>query len=181
MCDAEVVGKCGSIVAHHWAHVARPDCDTWATESRWHIAWKQYLHEHLAAAIEVPMERHGARHRADAVIGRLIVELQATYLPPSDIDEREAFYGRMAWIYDGTLFADRIQWGSAGFWIKHGPKSLLRHRRPVFVASPSGRRFLRIVNLNLVNGRLLGRGHRLDVEEFLEQIDVLARPAPAAS
>lgn len=33
MCDAEVVGKCGSIVAHHWAHVARPDCDTWATES----------------------------------------------------------------------------------------------------------------------------------------------------
>lgn len=171
MCTAPVVGKCGTIVSHHWAHIARPDCDEWASESAWHLGWKRYLAAHAGASLEVPMERSGMRHRADAVVGSgLVVELQATYLSAESIHAREAFYGRMVWIYNGDLFADRIHWGRWGFWIKHGPKSLAEHQRPVFVASPSGRRFLHITSLSIVDGRMLGKGLRMNSTMFMDHI-----------
>jgi hypothetical protein len=171
MCEADVIGKCGSIVTHHWAHMSRPDCDDWAAESEWHIAWKQALHDIFGADIEVPMERNGEKHRADAVVGDgLVVELQASYLPAAAIEAREAFYGRMIWVYDGALFADRIHWGRRGFWIKHGPKSLAGHQRPLFVSSPSTRRFLHVTSLSVVDGRMLGRGRRMDANTFLDRV-----------
>jgi len=97
-CGHPVRPKCGSIVAHHWAHHARKDCDPWSEpESEWHRGWKQ----------AVPAERREVvmgQHRADIVTASGgVVEIQHSPISPEVIEAREAFYGeRMAWIFDGT-------------------------------------------------------------------------------
>jgi competence protein CoiA len=36
MCASEMIPKCGEINAHHWAHKALGDCDTWSDgETAW--------------------------------------------------------------------------------------------------------------------------------------------------
>lgn len=123
------------------------------------------------------MGTHPRRHFADVVIGDLVVELQASYQSAETIAEREDFYGHMCWIYAADLFADRFHFGRHGFWLKHGPKSLLAHRRPIFVSNHSGTRFLEITRLNLVNGRMLGKYRVRPREAFLDHLTVAAKCA----
>ena len=95
-CGSPVRPKCGSIVVHHWAHLARADCDPWTEpEGEWHRGWK----------LAVPPERREVvigPHRADIVTASGgVVELQHSPISPEVITEREEFYGdRMAWIFD---------------------------------------------------------------------------------
>ena len=66
VCEAEVIAKCGTINAWHWAHAAGTDCDTWAEPggmSEWHLDWQN----------QVPAERREiviGNHRADMVTAR---------------------------------------------------------------------------------------------------------------
>lgn len=129
-CEGELLAKCGTIVAHHWAH-AVAECDPWAEpESDWHIDWKLAYRDRLGAAVEVPM----GPHRADVVLpdGR-VVELQSNYLSAKKIADREAFYGDMLWIYQADRWVRRVHFGGrGGFWWKHGAKSMVAHKRPVW-------------------------------------------------
>lgn len=145
MCHESLIPKCGDIVQWHWAHRSATDCDSWyEPESEWHKDWKEFFADQ-GGLLEVPMERNGERHRADVVLPKIgnhretIVELQATYLPPAKIREREAFYGpALIWIYRMDAFARRIVLGrtlsngAVGFRIKAGPLSIGEHRRPVY-------------------------------------------------
>lgn len=145
-------------------------------ESEWHVHWKATLQHRLGAELEV----HMGAHRADAVLGELVIELQAGYLTVDQIRHRETFYGdHMVWLYDGALFARRIHWGQRGFWIKNGPACLTAHRRPLFVASPSSRRILRVTSLSVLGNadgpsRVLGRGHAYSRAEFLDLLRQMA-------
>lgn len=128
-CGREVVAKCGTIKVWHWAHAAR-DCDPWSEpESAWHVGWKQ------RAPIdrqEVIMQRDGIVHRADVVAKNgSVLELQASTISVEEIQERERFYGRMAWLFRCT-WANRLHFGKHGFWWKHGALSQVAIIKPLF-------------------------------------------------
>lgn len=95
-CHAPVRSKCGEQVAHHFAHIAADDCDTWSEgESQWHQSWK----------LLVPEDRREVvigDHRADIVASDgAVVELQHSAISPETIRQREAHYGpNMVWIFD---------------------------------------------------------------------------------
>ncbi len=102
-CGESVVGKCGEIVPWYWSHVAGTDCDSWAEPiTEWHAIWQDILEGEESANIEVPIERNGYMHRADAVLkGGTIIELQHSAISPAEIREREIFYGvQLIWIFD---------------------------------------------------------------------------------
>lgn len=132
LCAEPVIAKCGSIKVHHWAHVARPDCDSWfEPETEWHRAWKARFPE---ASVEVPC----GDHRADIRHGGLVIELQHSAISPAMITERERHYGRMIWIVDGAPFVERFflmrMMGKSVFsfkW-KHQKTAWRSARRPVY-------------------------------------------------
>lgn len=94
-CKSKVIPKCGEIVIHHWAHEAN-DCDPWwEPESHWHRSWKALLPKER---VEVTR----GHHRADIVrTDGTVVELQHSSISVPEIQERESFYGKMIWIFDG--------------------------------------------------------------------------------
>jgi competence protein CoiA len=93
VCGARVIAKCGDIVSWHWAHTSA-DCDEWAeADSAWHRTWQEQFPEHMR---EVTMHPH----RADVLTPAGVVEIQHSYLSPEQIARREAFYGRVTWVWD---------------------------------------------------------------------------------
>lgn len=98
MCNEKLIPKCGRIVTHHWAHRGE-DCDLWREpETEWHRYWKRLVPPEYS---EVTIERNGARHRADIVTkSGIVIELQHSPLAVGEIAEREAFYGKMIWLFD---------------------------------------------------------------------------------
>lgn len=131
ICRADVIPKCGEITTWHWAHRVC-DCDPWhKPESVWHLAWKKRASPN--ARVEVPIVRDGERHRADIVCSNgVVVELQAHFLPVNDIHAREAFYGRMVWLYRADRWRDRLHFGQRGFWWKHGSRAMTYSTKPVY-------------------------------------------------
>lgn len=98
MCKEKLIPKCGRVVTHHWAHRGE-DCDSWREpETEWHRYWKRLVPPEYS---EVMIERNGARHRADILTkGGIVIELQHSPLAVDEIAEREAFYGKMIWLFD---------------------------------------------------------------------------------
>ncbi|ANL28625.1 competence-induced CoiA-like family protein [Rhizobium phaseoli] len=101
-CGSPTLAKCGLKRLHHWAHVSTAVCDRWwEPETEWHRAWKnlfptewQEVH-HRAADGEV--------HIADVkTASGTVVEFQHWTISPQERASREAFYGSMIWIVDGT-------------------------------------------------------------------------------
>lgn len=102
-CGEPVIGKCGEIVPWHWSHLSGSDCDAWAEPiTVWHEGWQNILEYEEGANIEVPIEKDGCVHRADAVLKNgTIIELQHSTISPAAIREREYYYGeRMIWLFD---------------------------------------------------------------------------------
>lgn len=140
-CDTPMIGHHGPIRIHHWAHRPNNDCDPWTEpESDWHLDWKR--HARLTGFdVEQTIKRGDTTHRADIVTADgLVIELQHNYLDAVQIQQREAFYGRMIWVYDAAEWLDsgRLHWGRQlsetrhGFWFKNGGASLALHRRPIY-------------------------------------------------
>ncbi len=86
------------LVTPHWAHIAS-DCDSWSEpESAWHRAWKERFPEECREVVMGP-------HRADVRLADgLVIEIQHSFLPESEILERENFYGRMVWVVDARAW-----------------------------------------------------------------------------
>lgn len=109
-CKGALVPKCGSLVAHHWAHARGRDCDPWYDPSahEWHLEWQRRYADHCSEVVIGP-------HRADLVLNGWVVELQHSHLSVGEIAEREAFYGKsqkplgMQWIWDARAFASRLE------------------------------------------------------------------------
>ena len=94
-CRDVVIAKCGEIVARHWAHESREECDAWSEpDSVWHRAWQL---EFPRAWCEVAVGPHRADvKRPDG----LVIEFQHSHISTEEIRERERFYGRMIWVFD---------------------------------------------------------------------------------
>jgi hypothetical protein len=101
MCKTTVISKCGQIKIWHWAHQSTRDCDAWyEPESDWHYAWKEFAG--LENTEKTIVDDHGTKHRADIKFDNMVVELQHSQLPVSEVQAREEFYGQMIWILDGS-------------------------------------------------------------------------------
>lgn len=100
-CDNVVVARCGRIMADHWSHLSGTDCDPWTEPlSLWHLKWQTYLASQ-GAEIEARIEKDGKVHRADAKLKNgIVVELQHSHISVQEIEEREAFYEKMIWVFD---------------------------------------------------------------------------------
>ena len=129
-CDGTLVAKCGEIRIWHWAHVASTDSDPWSEpESEWHLGWKKHLPDDRT---EVVIDRGGKRHRADIIAKNgAVLEQQASSIPSQEIQEREAFYKHMAWLYRVT-WAERLHYGKKGFWWKQGALAQTFITKPLF-------------------------------------------------
>jgi competence protein CoiA len=102
-CQGEVIAKCGDIKVWHWAHMAR-DCDPWSEpETAWHLGWKARYPEACREVVMGP-------HRADVRLpDGTVIEFQHSSISEDEIREREAFYGRMIWVIDGSPFVRNFQ------------------------------------------------------------------------
>lgn len=106
-CRSEMIAKCGRVKVWHWAHKGRPPCDPWwESETEWHRAWKdKFPAEWQEVGHTDPAT--GEKHIADIKnpFG-LVIELQHSPIDPAEMRAREAFYGEMIWIVDGTRNLD---------------------------------------------------------------------------
>lgn len=108
VCNDPVLAKCGTVRVHHWAHRGTLACDAWwEREREWHRDWKNQFPVGWQESIRFAEdgEKHIADVRTDA---GLVIEFQHSALSPSERAAREAFYGNMVWVVDGTrLIRDR--------------------------------------------------------------------------
>lgn len=96
ICETKVKSKCGKINVWHFSHENKKDCDTWSEgETQWHKDWKNCFRKD-------EQEAKLGEHRADVLIGDLVIELQNSSINPDEIKEREEYYGSMIWIFNET-------------------------------------------------------------------------------
>jgi competence CoiA-like predicted nuclease len=112
-CKTEVISKCGDIYIHHWAHKEAGKCDPWREgETDWHRRWKAWFKKGQA---EVTVVKNGVEHVADVAIDLgndevLYVEFQNSPISPAEIQERQDFYGNIAWVFNiQECYPDRFQ------------------------------------------------------------------------
>jgi competence protein CoiA len=103
-CEAAMIAKCGPRMPNHWAHAVRQSCDPWwENETPWHRTWKSAFPEHCRERLHVAPD--GELHRADVVTTTgIVVEIQNSPISDAERQSREAFYGNMIWIVNGTPF-----------------------------------------------------------------------------
>lgn len=145
-CGSTLIAKCGSINVWHWAHESGSDCDPWHEhETDWHLRLKEIcLERWQGAETEKTIHKNGSYHRADIFLWHpvpdlsLVIELQHSSISPTEIQEREAFYGRMVWIFDvcdiaGERFFLENRETHYVFQWNHAKKSLLACSCPVIL------------------------------------------------
>ncbi len=101
-CKSELIAKCGKIMAWHWAHKAKNECDDWwERESEWHRAWKNHYDEEWQEVVH--FDANGEKHIADVKRpDGFFIEIQHSRLDEEEIHAREKFYHNMVWIVDGS-------------------------------------------------------------------------------
>ena len=136
-CGAALTARCGDIRVWHWAHAGRRMCDAWwEPETEWHRAWKNHF---PVERQEIHYAADGERHIADVKTrDGWVLEFQHSRIAPEERLSREAFYGALIWVVDGTRRAhDRAQFRKA--WAKgREPIPLLNKR---VLDAPSGALF----------------------------------------
>jgi hypothetical protein len=139
VCSGELIPKCGKIKVWHWAHKSTEDCDLWSEpESEWHINWKN----------KFPKECQEVKigiHRADIKHNDLVIELQNSSISPDEIKQREDYYKKMIWLFNGKKLCAGIElrqkeedkyFGSEGIYTfrwRMPPKSLWACKHPIII------------------------------------------------
>lgn len=102
-CGRDMVAKCGDVRIHHWAHLGRRVCDGWwEPETEWHRTWKNHFDLSWQEVIGHD-DASGEKHIADVRTAEgLVIEFQHSYLRAEERRAREAYYGNMVWVVDGT-------------------------------------------------------------------------------
>jgi len=101
-----MIAKCGDTNVHHWAHRRGEDCDTWREPmTDWHLAWQECFPEECREVWVGP----NREHRADVKGRGKILEVQRSSISAAEIQEREQFYGDMAWMLCGEDFEGRFE------------------------------------------------------------------------
>lgn len=100
-CGLPMTSKCGQQRVHHWAHQIA-NCDPWwERETQWHRDWKNEFPQDCQEVRYAGTD--GEVHIADVrTPSGTVLEFQHSHLPFHERRSREAFYGNMAWIVDGS-------------------------------------------------------------------------------
>lgn len=102
VCESRLIAKCGELRVWHWSHLSDRLCDPWwENEGDWHRAWKVRFPAECQEIVR--WSDTGEKHIADVLMpdGR-VIEFQHSRIAPDERRAREAFYGSMVWIVDGT-------------------------------------------------------------------------------
>jgi competence CoiA-like predicted nuclease len=130
-CNRIVRAHCGEVLEWHWHH-EKADCDPWhEPETAWHLNWKAKFPEDCCEVWESP-------HRADVRNGSgLVIEFQHSAIDAREIQEREAFWKNLIWVFDSReWFANldlRLRPEKISFRWKHPRKSLFGAQCPIFL------------------------------------------------
>jgi hypothetical protein len=137
--DAVLLAKCGQIKFHHWAHLpGYVDPDPWSEpETDWHREWKSHFHKDnteqrfIAGGI---LHRMDARMYVDGV--QYAIEFQHSTISVEEIQQREAGYVNMVWVFDciGKDMPSRdVGDGTIRIWWKRPRTSVLWCNQPVLL------------------------------------------------
>lgn len=99
----------------HFRHLHKGKCSCAEGETDWHLEWKSHFDQ-----IEVDMgvdSVTGERNRADAVVGKLVIEFQHSAIKEDEQRARERYYtgtGGMIWVVDarGKRVTEHFERGS---------------------------------------------------------------------
>lgn len=102
-CGAVLIAKCGTQRINHWAHKGIRSCDLWwEPETEWHRSWKNEFPSDWQEKSQIDVKT-GEKHIADIITDQnFVIEFQHSYIRPEERVAREAFYGNMTWVVDGT-------------------------------------------------------------------------------
>lgn len=77
-------------------------CDPWwENETEWHLNWKACFPEDWSEIVHTAED--GTRHIADVKTQHgWVIEFQHSAIKPEERRSRDAFYGRLIWVVDGT-------------------------------------------------------------------------------
>ncbi|WP_394887997.1 competence protein CoiA [Mesorhizobium sp. AaZ16] len=103
-CGSAMISKCGPRIMHHWAHFGRRICDPWwENETPWHREWKNRFPEECREISHIAPD--GEIHRADIKTpSGIVIEVQHSAMTDAERLSREAFYGNLVWVVDGSVF-----------------------------------------------------------------------------
>ena len=101
-CGEQLIAKCGETRVNHWARKGGQNCDPWwENETHWHRSWKDKFPREWQEVIHFneTREKHIADVKTDS---GYVLEFQHSYLDPEERRSRNAFYGRLVWVVNGT-------------------------------------------------------------------------------
>lgn len=108
-CKNPVIQKCGKVVAHHFAHRTKENCDPWYSKkmSSWHREMQNLFPRHCQEVV-VRDDEHDKYHIADVVFNNgtksYVVEFQHSTISYADFVGRTNFYINQGygviWIFD---------------------------------------------------------------------------------
>lgn len=177
-CGGEMIAKCGDTNVHHWAHRRGEDCDTWREPmTDWHLAWQECFPEECREVWVGP----NREHRADVKGRGKILEVQRSSISPAEIQEREQFYGNMAWMLCGEDFEGRFTMRPYEdenrirfrFKWKKMKRCWLAAEKDIYIHFRKG-----IARMLEVNGNGEGVLEFISVDEFRASFDDRFDPAP---
>ena len=108
VCNSKVRGRKGDVNPHHWAHINLKNCDSWYEPiTEWHLWWQNQFPKINREAI---VDKADKKHRADILLQKdnkeIVIEVQNSSIPISQIQKREAFYQNLIWILNGESLAN---------------------------------------------------------------------------
>lgn len=102
ICNNHVILKRGLINIAHFAHESNVCEDNWNYDmSIWHYRMQNYFPKESQ---EVVVTYQGKKHRADVLIGDIVIEFQFSPITASEFEERNNFFKkagyRLAWVFN---------------------------------------------------------------------------------
>ncbi len=108
ICGNRLLLKRGAVNADHFAHEANACEDDWNYDmSRWHRRMQSCFPENCR---EVVVAHKGKKHRADVLIGDIVLEFQYSSISAAEFEDRNAFFKnagyRLAWVFNLSQVAE---------------------------------------------------------------------------
>lgn len=108
-CGGEMIQKKGPVVAHHFAHAAGKECDSWYAGklSDWHLKMQHQFPKHTRE-VAIWNKEHTEYHVADVLLQsgskKCVVEFQHSPIAQSEFLARSHFYidcgCQIIWVFD---------------------------------------------------------------------------------
>lgn len=111
LCGEELVMKKGMIRRHHFAHKANGVCSEskYSDMCEWHINWQERFPKENLEIIKI--DEMGKKHVADVLINDTEIEIQNSFMPFNEFNDRNEFYNkfnyRVIWIFNGNDIFDK--------------------------------------------------------------------------